>query len=84
MIEALKEGGSVRFLLDGLDNIQGILKGTAYQDKVTSHELKFAMALLDKTVKVSDTEEVTPTDGSNVFFYLNQQLVPAATVKSGI
>jgi hypothetical protein len=84
MIEALRQDGSVRFLLDGLENIQGILEGTAYQEKVTSHELRFAMALLGKTVKVSETDEVTPTDGSNVFFYLNRNLVTAEQVKSGI
>jgi hypothetical protein len=84
MIEALGQGGSVRFLLDGLENIQGILEGTAYQQKVTSHELKFAMALLGKTVKVSESKEVTPTDGVNVFFYLNRELVTAEQVKSGI
>jgi hypothetical protein len=84
MIEALRQDGSVRFLLDGLENIQGILEGTAYQEKVTSHELRFAMALLGKTVKVSETKEVTPTDGSNVFFYLHRNLVTAEQVKSGI
>jgi hypothetical protein len=80
MVDALTKGGSVRFVLDGLQNIRGILEGTAFKEKVTTYELQMVMALLDKTIALPKEETVRPVDGENVFFYLNRQLVPAEKV----
>jgi hypothetical protein len=81
MIGALSRGGSVRFLLDGMKDIKGILAGTAYTGKVTSNELRFTVALLDESIRVSEKTTVQPIDGVNVFFYLNRQLIQAEHVQ---
>lgn len=77
MISAIMRNGSVRFLLDGMQNIQGILEGTAFKGKVTSEELKFIVSILGETIKVDKDKSVKPTDGVNVFFYLNRELIHA-------
>ena len=81
MIEAIRQGGSVRFLVDGMEDIRGIVARTSeWSGNVTSHELRFALGLLDQQITIGENETLTPQDGVNVFFYLNRQLVPAATV----
>ena len=82
MIEAIKEGGSVRFLLDGMEDIKGILEGSGKWSKnITADELRFSVDLLGETIDVGDDLQVVPQDGVNVFFYLNRKLVPAAALK---
>jgi len=52
MIEAIAEGGSVRFILDGMKDIPGVLEGRVYTDRVTSGELRFAAGLIGKTIRI--------------------------------
>jgi hypothetical protein len=81
MIEAIKRGGSVRFLLDGMTDIKGVLEQTSERsNKITAHELRFACELLNQRVETSNNEQdaIVPAEGVNVFFYLNRRLIPAA------
>jgi hypothetical protein len=81
MVEAIRSDGSVRFILDGMRDIRGIIEKTSnWSTNVTSHELRFALKLLDQPINVAEDEVVTPVDGSNVFFYLNRKLVSATDV----
>jgi hypothetical protein len=77
MITAIVNKGSVRFLLDGMKDVKGVIEGTAYTGNVTSKELQFTVGILGKTISLGKDSEVKPVDGVNVFFYLNHQLVPA-------
>lgn len=81
MLKSILLNGSVMFLLDGMENISGIMSGKEYINKITTKELRFIYFLLDKTLKVpvnsndDKSKEITPKEGVNVFFYLDQKLV---------
>lgn len=75
IIKAISVKGSVRFLLDGMSNVRGILAGTAYQENVTSEELIYTNDIIGKTITLPDKSTIQPQDGVNVFFYLNRQQV---------
>ena len=81
MIKALAHGGTIRFVLDGMSHIHGILGGTAYQGKITSHELNFLIGLIGKTI-VLPHGTITPREGRQIFFYLNSVLIPLEDIPS--
>jgi Domain of unknown function (DUF4157) len=84
----LADGGVVRFLLDGIKDVAGILDGTSENaGKITSHELRMVLAMLDEPIALppeanaAEGETVVATEGTNVFFYLNRKPVSAAVVR---
>jgi len=82
MIGAIENGGSVRFMLNGMNDVGGIILGTAHTSKITSNELKFAHQILGRAVKVTADKVIHPVEMQNVFFYVNRVLVNSTRMAS--
>jgi hypothetical protein len=88
IVAALADGRSVRFLLDGIKDVHGILEGTAeHAGAITSYELRIVLDMLAEPIALPPEREgeegktVVAKDGTNVFFYLNRKPVSAEVVR---
>jgi hypothetical protein len=81
MIRAITLGGTIRFLLDEMNDIAAMLGGQGeWGGMITAAELRFARAIIGQDVNLPDEEIVHPQYGVDIFFYRNRQLVPLEEV----